>query len=83
MNHEQAHWMLEAIQRQADALKRIAVAVEALAKAREKRQIQPGCPDKDGCHGSQRWCDECGDVSRLCSDAACSVHGNYNADGDR
>jgi hypothetical protein len=32
-----------------------------------------GCAGEGACHGAQRWCDECGDVSRVCDDIDCDV----------
>ena len=39
MNHEQAHWMLEAMRQQAASLERIAVAVEAMTAVLEPAAI--------------------------------------------
>jgi hypothetical protein len=32
------------------------------------------CPGSGRCHGAVGWCDECGNVSDVCDDAACDVH---------
>lgn len=32
------------------------------------------CEGAGRCHGTQRWCDECGDVSRTCDTADCDAH---------
>jgi hypothetical protein len=32
-----------------------------------------GCAGEGACHGTQRWCDECGDVSGVCEDIDCDV----------
>lgn len=36
--------------------------------------VDEGCPGPGACHGTQGWCDSCGDVAGVCDDDGCEVH---------
>lgn len=49
--------------------------VRALLQALQDSPRRPdGCEGFGRCHGTMRWCDDCGDVSRTCNDKGCDVH---------
>jgi hypothetical protein len=61
-------------ERQADALERIAVAVEALAGVLTAKPVVPECPNAGDCHGEATYCPICGDVWAMCAVEDCCIH---------
>lgn len=41
------------------------------------------CPGIGKCHGSLGWCDNCGDVNKMCNDQYCDTHFPNNEFGER
>lgn len=37
-------------------------------------EIYEGCPGKNKCHGSMRWCELCDEVYNVCDDPRCNIH---------
>lgn len=65
---------IDALVAERDAAIARAEKAEAELKLLRPTIISGGCQGPGSCHGSQKWCDKCGNVSSVCDFALCDTH---------